>query len=286
MRFLLAVAALAAWLAAPANAQQSGPNTPAAPAPTIELWRLHCGEFVIKQYGAFFSDTFQYPSGPKDIVGSCYLIRHGSRYMLWDTGLTDALIGNDFDNAAQTIRLKRSLVDQLAEVKVKPEQIETIGISHWHFDHVGQAGRFPQARLLMGKGDLELLRAAPPVDADSAKGLAHWLTGGGKLEEVTADKDVFGDGRVVMLKLPGHTPGHYALLVRLASGPVLLSGDQYHFTEQVKNRGVPPFNHDRADTLASSDRFDRIAANLKAKVVIQHEPADVAKLPAFPKSAQ
>jgi glyoxylase-like metal-dependent hydrolase (beta-lactamase superfamily II) len=283
MKLVLALVAIVGALAAPAIAQ---PPKPAAPAATIELWRLDCGEFVIKQYGAFFSDTFQYPAGPKDIVGSCYLIRHGDRYMLWDTGLTDALIGNDFDNAAQTIRLKRSLVDQLAQVKVPPEQIETIGISHWHFDHVGQAGRFPQAKLLMGKGDLALLRTTPPVDEDSAKGLAHWLTGGGKVEEVTADKDVFGDGRVVMLKLPGHTPGHYALLVRLASGPVLLSGDQYHFTEQVKNRGVPPFNHDRADTLASSDRFDRVAANLKAKVVIQHEPADIAKLPPFPKSAQ
>jgi hypothetical protein len=63
---------------------------------------------------------------------------------------------------------------------------------------------------------------------------------------------------------------------------VLLTGDLYHFTEQVANRGVPPFNHDRADTLASMDRFDRIAKNLKAKVIIQHEPADIAKLPAFP----
>ncbi len=272
----------AAWLAL------TGMQPPAAPKPEapLSLWRLHCGEFVIKQFGAFFSDTFQYPPGPKDIVGSCYLIRHGDDYMLWDTGLTDALIGNDFDNPAQTIRLRRSLVDQLAEVRVRPEQIETIGISHWHFDHVGQAGRFPQARLLMGKGDLDLLRTTPPVDQDSAKGLAHWLGGQGKLEEVTADKDIFGDGRVVMLKLPGHTPGHYALLVRLDSGNVLLSGDQYHFTEQVKTRGVPPFNHDRADTLASSDRFDRIAANLKAKVVIQHEKADIAKLPAFPKSAK
>lgn len=270
----------AAWLGL--GGMQPPPTAPV----TIELWRLHCGEFVIKQYGAFFSDTFQYPAGPKTIVGSCYLIRHGDRYMLWDTGLTDALIGKDFDNPAQTLRVKRSLVDQLAELKLKPGQIETIGISHWHFDHVGQAGRFPQAKLLMGKGDLALLRTTPPVDTDSAKGLAHWLTGGGKLEEVTADKDVFGDGRVMMLKLPGHTPGHYALLVRLESGPVLLSGDQYHFTEQVKNRGVPPFNHDRADTLASSDRFDGIAANLKAKVIIQHEPADIAKLPLFPKSAK
>jgi N-acyl homoserine lactone hydrolase len=260
-----------------------------APAPSqapIELWRLHCGEFTIKQYGAFFSDTFQYPPGPKEIVGSCYLIRHGSRYMLWDTGLTDALVGHDFDNAEQTLRVKRSLVDQLAQVGVKPAQIELMGISHWHFDHTGQAPRFPQATLMMGKADLDLLRGTPSPDEDSTKALAHWLTGGGKAEPVTADKDVFGDGRVVMLKLPGHTPGHYALLVRLASGPVLLSGDQYHFTEQVRNRGVPSFNHDRADTLASSDRFDRIAANLKAKVIIQHEPADIAKLPAFPKSAK
>jgi glyoxylase-like metal-dependent hydrolase (beta-lactamase superfamily II) len=272
----------AAWLGL------GGMQAPPAPKPqaALELWRLDCGEFVIKQYGAFFSDTFQYPEGPKDIVASCYLIRHGDSYMLWDTGLTDALIGAGFENAAQKISLRRSIVDQLAQIGLKPDRIATIGVSHWHFDHTGQAPRFPQATLLMGKGDLDLLRGSPPPDEDSAKALARWLSGGGKVEALTADKDVFGDGKVVMLKLPGHTPGHYALLIRLASGNVLLSGDQYHFTEQVKNRGVPPFNHDRADTLASMDRFDRIAANLKAKVVIQHEPADVAMLPRFPKSAR
>lgn len=271
----------AAWLGL--GAMQAPPMTPPAP---IELWRLDCGEFMIKQYGAFFSDTFQYPAGPKKVVGSCYLIRHGTRYMLWDTGLTDALVGNDYDSPAQTIRLRRGLVDQLAELKLTPDRIETIGISHWHFDHVGQAPRFPQALLLMGKGDLDLLRASPPVDEDSVKALSHWLSGDGKVEPVSRDHDVFGDGRVVMLKLPGHTPGHYALLVRLASGPVLLSGDLYHFTEQVRNRGVPPFNHNRADTLASMDRFDRIAGNLKARMIIQHEPADIAKLPPFPQAAR
>jgi glyoxylase-like metal-dependent hydrolase (beta-lactamase superfamily II) len=270
----------AVWLALGAM------QAPPPPGAKVQLWRLDCGDFVIKQYGAFFSDTFQYPKGPKNIVGSCYLIRHGDKYMLWDTGLDDALVAKPYDSPGQTIRLKRGLVDQLKQIRVRPEQIEIIGISHWHFDHVGQAQRFPQARLLIGKEDAELLRRTPSPDEDSTKALVHWLGGKGKLEEVTADKDIFGDGRVVMLKLPGHTPGHNALLVRLASGPVLLSGDQYHFTEQVKNRGVPPFNHDRSDTLASMDRFDRIAANLKAKVVIQHEPADIAKLPAFPKAAQ
>jgi N-acyl homoserine lactone hydrolase len=275
------IAGVAGWLAL--SAQAPAPQQPPAP---LSLWRLDCGEFVINQYGAFFSDTFQYPRGPKTIVGSCYLIRHGDRYMLWDTGLTDELIGREFSNEAQTLRVRRSIVDQLAQINVRPEQIGTIGISHWHFDHTGQARHFPQARLLMGRGDLELLRRTPPIDVDSARGMQHWLTGTGRIEALDGDHDVFGDGRVIMLDLPGHTPGHYALLVRLASGPVLLSGDLYHFTEQVENRGVPPFNHDRADTLASMDRYDRIARNLRARTIIQHEPADIAKLPAFPEAAR
>ena len=52
------------------------------------------------------------------------------------------------------------------------------------------------------------------------------FSGGGAVEPVARDKDIFGDGRVVMLDMPGHTPGHHTLLVRLAGmGPVLLTGD-------------------------------------------------------------
>ena len=278
MRRLVAVAV--AWLAL------GGFQAPARAPAEVSLWRLDCGEFLIKDFNAFFSDTYQYKPGPKPLVSSCYLIRHGARYMLWDAGLTDELIGHPFDNPVQSMSMKRSLLDQLKQIGVKPEQIELIGVSHWHFDHVGQAKHFPNAKLVMGKEDVALLKATPPVDQDSVKGLAHWLSGGGKLVEAGGDVDMFHDGRVMMLRLPGHTPGHFALLVRLASGPVLLSGDQYHFTEAVKNRGVPPFNHDRADTLASHDRFDGIARNLGAKVIIQHEPDDVAKLPAFPQAAR
>ena len=287
-RFAFAAAAtLLAMGAASATAQPGRPAAPPAAQAELALWRLDCGQFVIKQYGAFFSDTYQYPQGPKNIVGSCYLIRHGNRYMLWDTGLSDAMVGNPVENAAQRLTLRSSVVDQLRQLNVRPGQIELIGISHWHFDHTGQAARFPQAKLLIGRGDLEHLRnRGPGVNDAAVNAMAHWLTGGGTVEGVAGDHDVFGDGRVMMLKMPGHTPGHSALLVRLASGPVLLTGDLYHFTEQVANRGVPPFNHDRADTLASMDRFDRMAKNLKAKVIIQHEPADIAKLPAFPQAAR
>jgi N-acyl homoserine lactone hydrolase len=92
---------------------------------------------------------------------------------------------------------------------------------------------------------------------------------------------------VMMLYTPGHTPGHHSLLVKLPqTGNVLISGDLMHFRENYENNGVPAFNFDRAQTLASLDRTKKIAANFKATVIIQHDARDIDKLPAFPASAK
>jgi N-acyl homoserine lactone hydrolase len=272
-----ALAVAAGWLALTA---MQAPTVP----PLMELWRLDCGSFTFTDYNSFFSDTSEYPAGPKQLVGSCYLIRHGSDYLLWDTGIPAATVGQPIQTPAIRATLGATVVDQLARINVRPEQVTIMGISHYHFDHTGQAASFPNARLVMGPGDLAALRSGQP--GVEAAPLAHWLTGGGQVTEANGDHDLFGDGKVIMLNLPGHTPGHRGLLVRLASGPVLLSGDTYHFTEQVARRGVPPFNTNRAESLASMDRFDRLGRNLGAIVIIQHEPADVARLPAFPASAR
>lgn len=261
----------------------TGLQAPTVP-PLMEMWRLDCGNFTFTDFNAFFSDTSEYRPGPKALVGSCYLIRHGTDYMLWDTGIPAGVVGHPIETAQLRATLDASLVDQLARIGVRPDQVGIVGISHYHFDHTGQAASFPHARLIMGAGDIAALRGTDPgVEREP---LAPWLAGGGQVTEARGDHDVFGDGKVIMLNLPGHTPGHRGLLVRLASGPVLLSGDTYHFAEQVARRGVPPFNTDRAQSLASMDRFDRLGRNLHANVIIQHEPADVAKLPAFPASAR
>lgn len=249
----------------------------ATPAP-VSLWRLDCGRIVAFDLDEF-SDTRAYVGQHRDLTASCYLIRHGDSYMLWDTGLPKAMLNHVPDpkqglDAVLTV----TIVDQLAQIGVKPEQVSLIGISHYHFDHTGQAADFPQAKLLEGKGDLDALRADPA----GAKPLDHWLNGGGAVEPVSGDKDVFGDGSVVMLDLPGHTEGHLKLRHK---GYVLLSGDVAHFTANYDSNGIPSFNTNRADSLASLDRFKKLAANLKATLIIQHEPADIAKLPAFPKAA-
>jgi glyoxylase-like metal-dependent hydrolase (beta-lactamase superfamily II) len=89
------------------------------------------------------------------------------------------------------------------------------------------------------------------------------------------------------LNTPGHTPGHHSLLVKLKeTGNVLITGDLAHFHENYDGNGVPWFNFSRADSLASLDRFKKIAANFKATVIIQHDARDVGKLPAFPAAAK
>lgn len=244
----------------------------------LSLWRLDCGTIDVDL--APFSDTGLYVGEKRTLAASCYLVKSGDRYLLWDTGLDGALAGKPKDENGSL--LKEKIVAQLARIGVKPVDVTYLGLSHYHYDHTGQVMDFPDATLLTGKGDWEVIKVWKPAQAR----FGHWLTGGGKVEQIEGDKDVFGDGRVTILTMPGHTEGHQALLVRLASGPVLISGDQYHFTENRKVGGVPSFNVDRADTLASHDRFEKLVANLGAKVIIQHEPDDVAKLPPFPEAAR
>ena len=242
----------------------------------VSLTRLDCGNTLGPADMAQYSDTYAYENFKLQLTLSCYLIRHGDDYMLWDAG-----------NPATSPTVKTSLVDQLAQLKLNPEQIKYLAISHYHADHTGQASSFPKSILLIGKGDWDVLTSATPTEMANTAPFANWISGVGTVEPVFADKDIFGDGTVVMLDTPGHTPGHHSLLVRLKEkGNVLISGDLVQFRENYQSNGMPPFNTSRAETLASLDRFKKIAANLKATVIIQHDARDIAKLPVFPAAAK
>lgn len=225
-----------------------------------------------------FSDTFAFEGLKVTFTYSCYLIKHGDDYMVWDTG---------HPLTAGAVAPKTSLVEQLARLNLKPEQIKFVGISHFHGDHTGQVGSFPDATLLIGKGDWEGLTATPPAAGANPAPFARWIGGGGKVEPLPNDKDVFGDGTVIVINTPGHTPGHHALLVKLRDkGAVLISGDLAHFHENYESNGVPWFNASRAETLASLDRFKKLAARYRATVILQHDTRDIGKLPAFPAAAK
>ena len=250
----------------------------------LAMARLDCGTIQVNNLNVF-SDTDAYIGQKKTLVDGCYLLRHGDDYLLWDTGLPASLKGAELSGAGpMSATLNKTILEQLKVLGVDKTQVKIVGISHYHFDHTGQLPEFTHAKLLIGRGDWEAVTAQTPGPGINPEPFKHWIDGdGSNVEAVSGDKDIFGDGSVIMLTMPGHTPGHSSLMVRLANkGPLLLSGDLAHFTANYKNDGVPTFNTNRADTLASLQRFKGLEKNNKATVVIQHEPADVSKLPAFP----
>ena len=254
-------------------AQQEGAPPPA----DVSVTRLDCGTASGPSDVGRFSDTYAYDGFRVQLTYSCYLIKHNDHYLVWDAGQPD-----NGDARAP----KKNLVALLSELKIKPEQITYLGISHYHGDHIGQAPLLPKATLLIGQGDWDALTGKTPNAMANPEPFANWISGGGKVEPVPGDKDIFGDGSVTMLNMPGHTPGHHSLLVKLKNmGNLLISGDLAHFHENYDNDRVPSFNTNRADTLASIDRFKKIAEHLNATVIIQHDARDISKLPAFPKAA-
>jgi N-acyl homoserine lactone hydrolase len=258
----------------------AGLAAPAQAAPDMALTRLDdCGTpQAPTPVNQRFSDTYAYGDLKLQFVYSCYLIKHDGDYLLWDTGHA---------MTAPNVAPKVSIVDQLAKLDVKPEQIKYVGISHYHADHTGQVASFPKSTVLIGAKEWDAITAPKPAAGVNFKPFESWIKGESKVEPLALDKDVFEDGSVIVLRTPGHTPGHQALLVKLPqTGAVILSGDAMHFRENYDAFGVPAFNYDRAETVASMERIKKIAENLKAKVIIQHDARDIEKLPAFPASAK
>jgi len=247
---------------------------------TLRLYAIDCGRMTFKDMAAF-SDSGEYDGKSGSIAVPCFLIRHPKGTLLWDAGLGDQLLGAPPPAGDPPLRMivTVTLAQQLAAIGVQPADVTYIAFSHLHADHTGNANAFAASKWILNKRELDwALTATFAVTPSTFSAYKS-----AKVQMIDGDYDVFGDGSVKILKAPGHTPGHQALLMKLAkSGTVLLSGDLYHLRDDRKNRYVPSFNDDRAQTLASYDRFERIAQNTHARVIIQHDPQDFASLPKFP----
>jgi N-acyl homoserine lactone hydrolase len=232
-----------------------------------KLYILNCGEGHV-------IDISRWSPGinvgkPMDMSENCYLLHHTQGWLLWDTGIPDAIAAMPDGQAPDDPRAiywrrPKTLASQLESVGVKPPEIKYLAISHTHPDHIGNVELFPQAMLLVQKAEYEWPN---PLGVGRFKP-EHPVT---KLE---GDYDVFGDGSVTIIATPGHTPGHQSLLVKLPkTGAVLLSGDAVHFKDNWDNRRVPSINTDKDKTLASMQRMAEVLAKEKAQLWINHDKA-------------
>jgi N-acyl homoserine lactone hydrolase len=256
---MLALVALCASFTALSHAQSR---------PGLErLYILNCGEGVAGDISRWSPGVNEGKS--MEFVDNCYLIKHAQGWMLWDTGVDDAIAAmpdgqKPADPRATLWRRPKTLAGQLEQLGIKPSDIKYVSVSHSHPDHIGNVEMFPQALLLVQKAEYEW----PGTNNASRFKPEHPVT------KVEGDKDVFGDGSVTIISTPGHTPGHQSLVVKLPkTGAVLLSGDAVHFQSNWDNRRVPAINTGQEQTRASMQRMAEILAREKATLWINHDKA-------------
>ena len=94
---------------------------------------------------------------------------------------------------------------------------------------------------------------------------------------------MFGDGTVVVMATPGHTPGHQVVAVKLANrGTVLLGGDLYHYPEERTTGRIPTFEFNAEQSKASRARVEQYLKDNNATLWIEHDIATHAALPKAP----
>jgi len=238
----------------------------------LKLYVLDCGEISANELSLF---NPVYPAGTqKTFSDTCYLIKHRKGTLIWDAGLPDVLINfpNGFEaGGAFTAFVHKTMLSQLQEINVDPASVNYIAMSHLHFDHTGNANYFTNATWLIQQPENDVAfndqGLALQFNPDSYSALAN-----NPRKILTGHYDVFGDKSVVIISTPGHTPGHQSLYLDMPqSGPIVLSGDLYHFQENRDAYAVPAFNSSIRETVHSFVLVDDFIDQVHATLWIQHD---------------
>jgi len=229
-----------------------------------------------------------------DMSVACYLVAHPKGNLIWDTGaVPDADVKSEnqptryhiiLPNTERYVTLTKSLKRQLAEAGYTPKDINYLALSHYHWDHTANNNDFAHATWLVRQVERDAMFSAKLPDLVQASTYSA-LKNSKTVIIKTDDYDVFGDATVVIKSAPGHTPGHQVLLVTLAkTGPVVLSGDLYHYPEERTLDRVPTFDADAAQNRKARAAIDALVTSHRAQLWIQHDfkgNAALKKGPAF-----
>jgi N-acyl homoserine lactone hydrolase len=264
--FVVAILAVSALLGATAARAE-------APTPGVKLYIFDLGWLkardpkVLTDRGVTVTDM--------SVVA--YLIVHPRGTLLWDSGtIPDAQVKPEGTTVARATVYK-TLSGQLAEIGYKPSDITWFALSHMHYDHSANANAYAGSTWLVQRTERAAMFPEPPqtntiVEPDVVEKFSALKTAKTKL--LDGDYDVFGDGSVVIISTPGHTPGHQSLFVKLAKyGPLLLSGDLYHYPAERTLKDFLPFagRGNDAQEAASKAKVETLVNKEGATVWIQHD---------------
>ena len=220
-----------------------------------------------------------------DMSVTAYLIVHPRGTLLWETGvIPDELIrGEGTTEARATVH--KTLTGQLAEIGYQPANITYLALSHNHYDHSANSNAFAGSTWLVQKAEREAMFPEKPPQNQNKAAPRFSALKNSKTMLLAGDHDVFGDGTVVIIATPGHTPGHQSLFIKLAkTGPVVLSGDLYHYPAERTIKDFTPFAAlgDPVKETASKAKVEALLKEKGAVLWIQHDILADAKLKKSP----
>jgi len=252
-------------------AAQPAPPSGLPPRPQVtdvRLYVLDCGTIISNRpegFGLTRDDVFN-----PNFSDPCFLVMHPKGMLLFDTGLTDAQVGRPiyenkmgYEGQLKTVSLK----GQLANIGVTAPMITYLAISHSHWDHVGNANDYAGSTWLARKAEYAVM-FGPGANATARRG--YDALAKARIQYIDGDYDVFGDGKVVLMSTPGHTPGHQSLYVKLAhTGGVVVSGDLYHYTAE-RTKGLMPPREQALETPASRKRIEEFLTRTHSQLWMGH----------------
>ncbi len=268
------------------NYAGAGTIQPPTTQPQLKLYVFDCGRLnydddTLKFFGISASETTV-----RDLFVPCYVIEHEKGRLLWEGGLpSSSLAGGAYgwqEKKGWRMQLNKTFQEQLAQIDLDMDDFDYMAFSHLHFDHVGIANDVKGAKLLIQKDEYDAAFAekitVPAFDPKLYEKLKH-----ADKVILNGEYDVFGDGRVRLIPAPGHTPGHQVLFLDLKeTGPIVLSGDLYHFRISREKRLVPTFNVDKEKSLKSMVHIEKFLKETGAELWIEHELARYEQLKKVP----
>jgi glyoxylase-like metal-dependent hydrolase (beta-lactamase superfamily II) len=237
--------------------------------------------------GVLESDPARYELTKEDVGTTqlsvaAYLVAHPKGVFMWDTGaITDAdwtPTGTPSvqrlilpDGQGRQVTIVSPLAAQLKAAGYAPSDVTFLALSHYHWDHTGNANAFATATWLVRQSERDAMFADTPFG--TARPATFSSLENSPTVIVTEDEhDVFGDGTVILKSAPGHTPGHQVLYVKLArTGGVLLSGDLYHYQAERRLDRYPTFEFDVEQTRAARRSVEVFLQKTGAQLWIQHD---------------
>jgi glyoxylase-like metal-dependent hydrolase (beta-lactamase superfamily II) len=240
--------------------------------------------------GVLASETARYRLTDADVEEvplsiASFLVVHPRGVLMWDAGAVadherSGGLGYEQrlvrrDNQERFVKLAPTLTSQLASAGYEPSDVTHLALSHYHWDHTADANLFAGAQWLVPKLEHDKMFAANPPGGTRPETYTA-LKNARTTLLTTQEHDVFGDGTVVIRQASGHTEGHSVLYVKLAkTGPVVLSGDLYHYPAERRLNRVPTFEVSEAETQAARTELEDFLRRTSAQLWIQHD------LPAF-----